>query len=165
MREPTVIRWPGKIPAGVVNDELMTAMDLLPTFAKLAGAELPADRVIDGKDIWPVLTGKEKSPHEAFFYYRDNELKAVRSGKWKLHLAVPQGSVKGKGKRRAKGAPAPALFDLEADIGEKTNVLADHPEVVERLRGCVTAFEEELAQNSRPAAFVDNPKPLGKSVE
>ena len=55
MREPTVIRWPGKIPAGVVNDEVMTAMDLLPTFAKLAGAELPADRVIDGKDIWPVL--------------------------------------------------------------------------------------------------------------
>jgi arylsulfatase A-like enzyme len=156
MREPTVIRWPGKIPAGVVNDELMTAMDLLPTFAKLAGAELPADRVIDGKDIWPVLTGKEKSPHEAFFYYRDNELKAVRAGKWKLHLAVPQG-------RGEKGAPTSALFDLEADIGETTNVLADHPEVAERLRGCVTAFEEELAQNSRPAAFVDNPKPLAKS--
>ena len=158
MREPTVIRWPGKIPAGVVNDEVMTAMDLLPTFAKLAGAELPADRVIDGKDIWPVLTGKEKSPHEAFFYYRDNELKAVRSGKWKLHLAVPQG-------RGEKGAPTSALFDLEADIGEKTNVLADHPEVAERLRSYVKAFEEELAQNSRPAAFVDNPKPLAKSVE
>jgi len=158
MREPTVIRWPGKIPAGVVNDQLMTAMDLLPTFAKLAGAELLADRVIDGKDIWPVLTGKEESPHEAFFYYRDNELKAVRSGKWKLHLAMPQG-------RGEKGAPTSALFDLEADIGEKTDVLADHPEVAERLRGYVRAFKEDLAQNGRPAAFVDNPKPLAKSVE
>ena len=158
MREPTVIRWPGKIPAGQVNDELMTAMDLLPTFAKLSGAKIPTDRTIDGKDIWPTLTGESGSPHEAFFYYRDNELKAVRSGKWKLHLAVPQG-------RGEKGAPTSALFDLEADIGEQTNVLADHPEVAERLRGYARAFKEDLAQNGRPAAFVDNPKPLAKSVE
>ena len=158
MREPTVIRWPGKIPAGVVNDELMTAMDLLPTFAKLAGAELPADRVIDGKDIWPVLTGREKSPHEAFFYYGGNNLRAVRSGKWKLHLAAP----KGKGK---KGASGSALFDLEADIGEKTNVLKNHPAVAERLREYVSAFQKDLSQNSRPAAFVKNPKPLAKSAE
>ena len=69
-----------------------------------------------------MLTGKEKSPHEAFFYYRDNKLKAVRSGKWKLHLVMRQG-------RGEKGAAHSALYDLEADIGEKTNVLADHPEV------------------------------------
>ncbi len=67
MREPTVIRWPGKIPAGKANDELMTTMDLLPTFAKLAGAEIPHDRVIDGKDIGPTLTGQARTPHEAFF--------------------------------------------------------------------------------------------------
>jgi arylsulfatase A-like enzyme len=158
MREPTVIRWPGKIPSGVVNNQLMTAMDLLPTFAKLAGAELPTDRVIDGKDIWPVLTGKAKSPHEAFFYYRDNDLRAVRSGKWKLHLALPPG----KGETGTTGS---ALFDLEADIGEKTNVLTDHPEVVERLRGYVKVFQEELTQNSRPAAFVENPKPLTTKAE
>jgi hypothetical protein len=71
---------------------------------------------------------------------------------------VPQG-------RGEKGVPTSALFDLEADSGEKTNVLADHPEVAERLRSYVKAFEEELAQNSRPAAFVDNPRPLAKSVE
>jgi len=153
MREPTVIRWPGKIPAGVANDEIMTAMDLLPTFAKLAGAELPKDRVIDGKDIWPVLTGAAKSPHEVFFYYRDNDLRAVRSGKWKLHLALPQ-------KTGDKNPPKSALYDLESDIGEKTNVLAEHPDVEKRLRGYVNAFEEELAQNSRPAGFVEEPKPL-----
>jgi arylsulfatase A len=158
MREPTVIRWPGRIPAGVVNDELMTAMDLLPTFAKLAGAEVPSDRVIDGKDIWPVLTQNARSPHEVFFYYRDNDLKAVRSGKWKLHLALPQG-------KGTKGTPKSALYDLEADIGETTNVLAENPEVAERLRAYVSAFKENLAQNSRPAAFVDDPKPLAKPTE
>jgi len=60
MRESTVVRWPGKIPASESNSELMTAMDLLPTFANLAGAEIPTDRVIDGRDIWPVLTGNEE---------------------------------------------------------------------------------------------------------
>ena len=155
MREPTVVRWPGKIPAGQVNDELMTAMDLLPTFAKLAGAEVPADRVIDGKDIWPVLTGKQKTPHESFFYYRDNELKAVRSGKWKLHLTTAKVTAKGIGKN-----PGAALFDLESDISEKKNVLAANPEVAKRLGSYVEEFEKKIAQNSRPAGFVDNPKPL-----
>jgi arylsulfatase A-like enzyme len=145
MREPTVVRWPGKIPAGVDNDELMTAMDLLPTFARLAGAEIPTDRVIDGKDIWPVLTQNAKSPHEAFFYHKGDSLEAVRSGKWKLFLGK-------KGR----------LYDLEADIGEKKNVLAMHPEVATRLRGYAQAFQEDLAQNSRPAAFVETPKPLTK---
>ena len=155
MREPTVIRWPGKIPAGQDNNELMTAMDLLPTFAGLAGAEVPADRVIDGKDIWPVLTGKARSPHEAFFYHKGNTLEAVRSGKWKLHLG--RSKIYG-----AKGPPKPALFDLETDIGEKKNLIADHPEIVEKLGGYVKAFEEDLAKNSRPAAFVEDPKPISK---
>lgn len=78
MREPAVIRWPGKIPAGKSNDEVMTTMDLLPTFAKLAGAKIPTDRVIDGKDIWPTLIGEARSPHDAFFYHRGNQLQAVQ---------------------------------------------------------------------------------------
>ncbi|VGO13205.1 Arylsulfatase [Pontiella desulfatans] len=159
MRVPTVIRWPGKIPAGQVNDELMTAMDLLPTFAKLAGAEIPTDRVIDGKDIFPVLTGGAESPHEAFFYYKGNDLKAVRSGQWKLHLGKAKGNGKGS---RGKGSSSPmmALYDLDADMGEKQNVLASHPEVAERLLRCAETFQEELAQNSRPAGFMANAKPL-----
>lgn len=147
MREPTVIRWPGKIPAGHMNDEIMTTMDLLPTFAKLAGASMPTDRTIDGKDIWPTLTKKSGTPHEAFFYYRDNSLKAVRSGKWKLHLK--------------EGKPE-QLCDLESDIGEKQNLIKTQPEVVERLAEHVRVFESDIAENSRPAAFVENPKPLAK---
>lgn len=150
MREPTVIRWPGKIPAGAVNEELMTVMDLLPTFAKLAGAQIPSCHVIDGKDIWPVLTEDAKSPHEAFFYYKVDKLEAVRSGKWKLFMTIT------KGKKTA----SPKLYNLEEDIGETTNVAKDNPKVVERLQARMTNFQKELEQNSRPAAFVDNPKPL-----
>ena len=132
-----------------MNNELMTTMDLLPTFAKLAGGEVPGDRVIDGKDIWPVLTGKSKSPHEAFFYYGGNTLCAVRSGEWKLHVAARKGPLK-----------QPVLFNLKDDIGEKENVADKHPDVVRRLKGYVEAFEKELVGHSRPAAFVENPKPL-----
>ena len=150
MREPTVVRWPGKIPAGKPNDELMTAMDLLPTFAKLAGAAIPTDRVIDGKDIWPTLIGEAQTPHEAFFYHRGNQLQAVRSGKWKLHTN--------------KGRPT-QLYDLESDIGEKKNVIKSNPEVVQRLNGHLKAFAKDIADNSRPAAFVENPKPLSMTSE
>ena len=151
---PTVIRWPGHIAPGSDNDELLTAMDLFPTFAKLAGAEIPTDRVIDGKDIWPVLTEGAASPHEVFFYYRQNGMQGVRSGKWKLQTGGPKQHGGGK-----------ALFDLEADIGEKRNVLKQHPEVAERLRAYAAAFNQDLAQNSRPAGKANNPKPLTKSAE
>ena len=147
MRESTVIRWPGKIPNGKSNAELMTTMDLLPTFAKLAGADLQQDRIIDGKDIWPTLTGKAPTPHEAFFYHRGNSLNAVRSGPWKLHVN--------------NGKPT-QLYNLEADIGEKNNVVNSHPDVVRRLQGHLKAFARDIANNRRPAAFVENPKPLSK---
>ena len=147
MREPTVVRWPGKIPAGKPNDELMTTMDLLPTFAKLAGAMIPTDRVIDGKDIWPTLIGQAPTPHETFFYHGGNQLRAVRSGKWKLHTR--------------NGKPA-QLYDLEKDIGEKTNLIDSNPEVVERLVQHLKTFAKDIADNSRPAAFVEHPKPLSK---
>jgi arylsulfatase A-like enzyme len=145
MREPTVVRWPGKIPAGKPNDELMTTMDLLPTFARLAGAQIPTDRMIDGKDILQTLTGNAGTPHERFFYHRGNTLAAVRSGKWKLHAN--------------KGKPT-QLYDLASDIGEKNNVIQSHPEVARQLMQHLTAFSNDIAENSRPAAFVKDPIPL-----
>ncbi|MDH3711818.1 MAG: sulfatase, partial [Cyclobacteriaceae bacterium] len=91
MRVPAVAWWPGKIPGGFETNELLTAMDLLPTFANLSGADIPQDRTIDGKDIWPVLSGQPgaKSPHDRFFYHFINELRAVRSGPWKYHQILP----------------------------------------------------------------------------
>lgn len=141
-RVPGIVRWPGHIPAGQVSDELVTAMDLLPTLARLAGAELPGDRVIDGHDIWPLLAGVTgaRSPYEKFLYYRTGQLQAVRSGGWKLHVAhVYRTTVGGViGRDGVPGSYAQteiglSLFDLEGDLGETTSVAAQHPEVVERL--------------------------------
>ena len=145
MREPAVMRWPGQIPAGRVSDRLMTTMDLYPTIAHLAGAQVPTDRIIDGKDIWPVLNADEPSPHRAFFYHRNDNLMAVRSGKWKLHLADEKPS---------------ALYNLQADIGETTNVITAHPDVVHRLHQFMIDFTTDIATHQRPAGFVANARPL-----
>jgi len=136
MREPCIMRWPGKIPVGKVCSEVCGTIDLLPTLAKLAGAEVPADRVIDGRDISPLMEGRPDagSPHEAYFYYSGNSLHAVRSGKWKL--------------RRANNNTE--LYDLENDIGEKTNLADKHPEIVRRLAGLMEEFDRELKANVRP---------------
>ncbi|MFQ6036961.1 MAG: sulfatase-like hydrolase/transferase [Sedimentisphaerales bacterium] len=136
MRVPCIVRWPGKIPAGAVCYELCATIDLLPTFAKLAGAKVPSDRVIDGKDIWPLMSGKPgaKSPHKAFYYYKGSSLQAVRCGRWKL--------------RRVK---QPELYDLEVDISEKHNLACERLEIVKRLTDMMERFDRQLKANSRPA--------------
>ena len=164
MREPCVMRWPGSIPAGKACDELCTTMDLLPTFALLAGTRAPADRVIDGKDIRPLLLGRDgaTSPHEAFYYYHMDQLQAVRSGRWKLHLPL---ASRWQGFRRT-GRKSPAvLHDLDADIGEKTNLAGKHPDVVRRLMALAEKARADLGDagrkgaNQRPAGIEPNPRP------
>ena len=151
-REPTIMRWPGKIPPGLVCKEPASTMDILPTMAKLAGAKLP-DRSIDGKDIWPLMSGQPGagSPHEAFFYYNGWELEAVRSGKWKLHLphgyrtlAGRPGGTGGIPARYEQGKIGMALFDLENDIGEQHDVSTKYPDVVKRLLSLVESMREDL---------------------
>ena len=139
LRVPCIVWGPGTVACGQVCHELVTSMDFYPTFARLAGAELPADRVIDGRDIGPLLTdpAKAKSPHDAFFYHGSlGELVAVRSGKWKLFLN-----------------PQPALYDLDADIGEQHNVVRGNGVVVRELRDKAIAFQEDMRRNSRPAGM------------
>lgn len=144
MRMPTVIRWPKGIEAGGASDELMTAMDLLPTFAHLMGAEVPQDRIIDGKDILPVLTAGEPSPHEYFFYSHWGTLEAVRWKDWKLRV------VKGE----------EALFNLKTDISEKQNLVDQHPDIVAQLKLAMQNFDQEITANARPVGVVENPEPL-----
>lgn len=156
VREPFIARWPGKIAADRVCNEPCMTIDLLPTIAKLTGAALPP-RVIDGKDIWPLLAGEPgaKSPHEAlFFYYADNQLQGMRSGKWKLIFPHTCRSTEGAtlgadGKmgvyvQRKTGLE---LYDLSKDIGEKSNVAAQHPEVVTRLQGMADVMRQELGDS------------------
>ena len=126
LRVPTVAYWPGTIPPGTSYDDTATTMDILPTFATLAGGEYPAER-IDGHDISGVLKGDtaRDSPYEAFYFYRGYELRAVRSGAWKLH---------------ADGT----LYNLEADIAESRDEAANHPEVKERLQSLLEHAREAL---------------------
>jgi len=164
MRVPCIVRWPGQVPSGATCDEITTTMDLLPTFARLAGAAAPQDRILDGRDVWPLLSGQPgaTSPHEAFCYYYMDQLQALRSGQWKLHLASEAKRANLKGDTTAAQAE---LYDLVADIGETHNVAADQPEVVQRLLGLAEAAREDLGdadrpgKNQRPAGRVAGPVP------
>jgi len=142
-REPTVVWWPGTIPAGTSCDELATAMDLYPTFAGLAGAAIPDDRTIDGKNIAPLLLGAvgAKTPHDRFFYQQGGKLAAVRSGDWKLFLSGE-------------------LYNLKADLGEKNNVAGTNPEVVKRLQIMLKDFVADIKANSRPVGIAPNSRTL-----
>jgi arylsulfatase A-like enzyme len=167
LRVPCLMRWPGRIPAGSVCREVATAMDFLPTFAALAGTSAPSDRILDGKDIRPLLFDEDgaQSPHETFFYYLQNFLCAVRCGKWKLH--VKQSGVK-KDVWEWYAKETLELYDLEADIGETTNLAGQHPEIVEQLKQKLQACREDIGdectntegENVRPIGRADNPKPL-----
>lgn len=166
MRMPCIMRWPGKIPAGHVNDTLCTTMDLLPTFAKLAGAKLPG-HPIDGRDIGAVIQTKAgvSSPHDetGFFYYRMDQLQAVRWKQWKLYLPMEN---KYQALNR-KTAPAKLeLFDVRNDVGEQREASAEQPDVVKHLLALAGQAREELGdmdrpgKGQRPAGWVKSPQPL-----
>ncbi len=134
MRVPAIMRWPGRIPSGSVCTEMAVAFDLFPTIAALAGADLPTDRIIDGKDIWPLISPKPEAttPHESFFYYEASGLCAVRSGKWKLIIPRTKAHRRPDGSVMTTDIPL-SLYDLSADIGETNDLSAAHPDVVKRL--------------------------------
>jgi arylsulfatase A len=154
VRVPFIARWPGKIPAGSVCREPAMTIDLFPTIARQIGASLP-ERKIDGLDIWPLLAAQPdaKSPHEALYFYWLNRLDAVRSGRWKLHLPHeyphpdPPGGDSQPGKLTTQKIEL-ALFDLEADIGETTNVAEEHPDVVEKLLEYVEIARDDLGDTA-----------------
>lgn len=132
MREPMIAQWKGKIPAGTVCSEIASTIDLFPTIAHITGAHLP-DRTIDGGNIYPLLISEPgaQRPHEAFFYYKDTTLQAVRRGYWKLR------EVKGKTE----------LFNLKEDISETENMALQNPDVVTNLRKMMEDFDNDLKMN------------------
>jgi arylsulfatase A-like enzyme len=151
LRVPCVMWGPGRIPAGLVCSELTTVMDFLPTFGAMAGAELPADRVIDGKDIRALLAGKPaaKSPYDAFIYHaRFGKRAGIRVGDWKLLVDCNAKTWRHQGE---------ALYDLRSDPGEARNVARQHPDRVKELKVQLEAFEQELSQNTRPAGRLETP--------
>jgi arylsulfatase len=163
-REPCLMRWPGKIPAGAESKDMLMTIDLLPTFAKLIGAGLPQNK-IDGLDVWPIISRQPgaKNPHASYwFYYEANQLQAVTSGdgRWKLQLPHTYRTLAGRPGGR-EGLPASyeqrkldkaELYDLVNDVSETTNVADQHPEMVQRLEAEAERAREELgdALTKRP---------------
>ncbi|MBM3882853.1 MAG: sulfatase [Verrucomicrobia bacterium] len=149
MRVPTIAWWPGKIPAGTTTDAIAGMMDIFPTLVKLAGGRLPADRTLDGVNLWPVLAGEAAAASErkTFYYYRGLKLEAVRHRAWKLHLAKTE------------------LYHLDRDVGETTNVAAAHPVVVRDLEGVAAQMQADLGLEGigpgcRPLGKVTGARPL-----
>ena len=143
-------------------------IDLLPTLAKLAGASAPPDSVIDGRDIWPILSNQRDAttPHDAFYFYWGTELHAVRSGNWKLHVPHPYQSLDNVGRDGMPGKfvrkelPL-SLFDLDKDPDESTNLVEQHPDVVKKLMQYVERARADLG-DSLTSRVGKNVRPAGK---
>jgi arylsulfatase A-like enzyme len=169
VRVPFIARWPKRIPAGrTVHNPAMT-IDVLPTVARQVGVKLPTDRIIDGRDLWALLSGAKNAsdPHDALYFYWGQELQAVRSGRWKLHLPHDYDiHTPGNGGKRGKVSRQRielSLFNLETDMGETTNVADKYPDVVKRLMTYVERARTDLGdsltdregKNLRPAGKLD----------
>ena len=175
LRVPCIMRWPSKIPAGVVRSDITSSIDFLPTLAGITGADVPQDRIIDGTDISSLMfTGDDVTPpRDTFFYYMGNRLEAVRKGKWKLHVsrelrAHQQTGIVSQAVIDENAGTVPGLFDLESDIGETTNVYDNYPDIVADLSALAQACRVDIGDeatgmagvNIRLAARVDNPETL-----
>jgi arylsulfatase A-like enzyme len=134
IRVPMILHWPGRVPAGRVYRQPVVSRDILPTF--LAAAGLRADVAFDGVNLLPFLNGRG-TPHEALFW-RAGDGRAVRKGKWKLVEFGDQFT---------------GLYDLDADVGEKQDLSARHPEVVKDLRAAFAAWSEGMAKPAWPPRF------------
>ena len=167
MRVPMIARWPGRIPAGGICNELSSTMDFLPTFAALSGGLLSANK-IDGHNITPLLTGTKGavSPYEVFYYYRRRQLQAVRWGDWKWHLPLantfPNWTT---ANQKGRGRPG-KLVNLKTDLAEKVDVTVANPKVMVKMRELVAQAdatlgnEDRQGKEQRPATTLKSSKPM-----
>lgn len=154
-REPAIVRWPGVVPAGTVNNKLACTIDLLPTFAAITGATLP-NKKIDGVNILSLFIGNEDAdPRDHLYYYfKKNSLEGVRKGPWKLVLPHPYGSYEGvlpgndgfPGKKHSDSTGL-ALYDLRRDPGELYDVKDQNPEIVRDIQKLVEQAREDLGDD------------------
>ena len=147
VREPCMMRWPGKIPAGTTCHEIAGNIDMLPTFAKLVGATLPKDRILDGRDISSLMYDPKSGPvRDTHLYFSGLKLGAIRQGKWKY---FPSSAAGNAGNNKTKESKA-ALYDLSTDLGESNNVAEANPDVVMKLEQEFKTRREEIEANKRP---------------
>lgn len=154
-RVPCIMSWPAAIERGRVCRAVGSNLDFLPTFARLAGVELPGGRRIDGIDLTDVLLNREESGRQEFRYYRLEALEAIRKGKYKLHLFK-------------EGEPCRELYDLEEDPGEKVNLYSLLPKAVTEIMRDVESARRDLGcsgagvkgENNRAPGRVEHPQKL-----
>jgi len=141
-RSPCIISFPGRIREGSISSRAWCSVDVLPTLAHLAGAELPSNP-IDGRNVWDLISGKPgaANPHDYYAFSTVSNLESILSGdgRWKLHLPHPYRTVETAGKDGVPGKYRQArielsLFDMERDPFETTNVIAEHADVAKRLQ-------------------------------
>lgn len=155
VREPCMMRWPRKIPAGTACNQIAGNIDILPTFAKLVGVEPSKDRILDGRDITPLMFKANAGPaRDTHLYIGGNNAAAIRQGDWKLFLkgdAADKKDKKAAGKTKPpKGGPVPSLYNLATDPGETQDVAAANPEIVARLKQELLTRDAEIHANKRP---------------
>lgn len=149
IRVPALMRWPGQLAPATTVSEPASTVDILPTLAGLAGVNIPADRTIDGVDIWPFVSGQsQEPPHEALFSFRQSgltsiDLGAIRSGGWKLHVSTTSGVANPVG-----------LYDLLSDIGEVNDVRSNNPSIVANLLALGNSMITDIKNNQRPIGSV-----------
>jgi len=146
IRVPYIVWWPGVAAQGNVSDDIVSSLDILPTFLAAAGAKLPTDREYDGVDIRPSLEGKPNDLRQRTLFWRIARDRAVRNGNWKLVW---------------NGDAAPRLYDLSSDIDETKDLAAVHPEIVEKL---MTAWTEWNKKNAPPLKHPESLRALGKQI-
>jgi len=158
-RVPFISTWKGKIPGNSKCSEPVMNLDLFSTFLSLAGVGAPEDRVIDGKNIYSLMTGKvKKSPHEALYFYHYEQLQGVRSGQWKYFSKVHRYTwpvpldassiINAMGKKQL-GNRWPLLYDLSVDPGESYNVIETYPKKAENMKKMLTAWSKNTKTNPR----------------
>jgi arylsulfatase len=160
-RVPCLVQWKGTVEPGRVDNNLVSGIDMLPTIAEIAGAPMP-EKKIDGVSLLPLLkSGEAEPPRKSFlYYYRRNNLEAVRDGQWKLVFPhngrTYEGFVPGEdgqpGQVNEWSEVEPGLYNLRRDPGERYNLLENHPEIAERLRGIADVAREDLGDD-----LTDNP--------
>lgn len=171
-RVPMIAAWPGQVPSGKVVKAASMNFDFFPTVFRLTGLELPNDRAIDGRDIWPLLSGeRDESPHQALFFFNANVIDGARSGPWKYYRWVnlytwpipldKQSSFAGQmvhdyvyvdpktGDRVPLLTHDPLLFNVESDTNESYNVIDSHPRDADRIRQAIEHWERDFIANPR----------------
>jgi arylsulfatase A len=171
LRVPAVLRWPKMLAADRVIDDTVSALDLFPTIASLAGADIPPGRVIDGQDLTALLIrGQSPAQPRVLFHYFGPQLQVVREGKWKLFLQIDDLPARRLPSlwfthqpelfsRQHRLWPKPTLYDLASDLGETTDVAAQHPEIVRRVNGIARKFDSEFQRDVRELDIASGPAP------